>query len=146
MAIISASPTQPEMTNACGAGFCLKIHTYSPIKINASVPRNSPFNRPTLISLMTRWTFCFPVRFSSTRTRMVTARDWVPTFPAISRIKDWKHITTGITATTVSKMPTTEDTPRPSIRRIISQGSLFFILSLVVSSKSSSAVKPASFA
>ena len=90
------------------------------------IPRKSPFRNPTFISFKTRLNFCFAVSVSSTRTRMVTARDWVPTFPAISRIRDWKHITMGSTATTVSNTPTTEDTAMPRNSRMISHGRRFF--------------------
>ena len=105
------------------------------------IPRKSPFRNPTFISFKTRLNFCFAVSVSSTRTRMVTARDWVPTFPAISRIRDWKHITMGSTATTVSNTPTTEDTAMPRNSRMISHGRRFLILVDVFSCRSSSAVK-----
>ena len=55
-------------------------------------------------------------------------------------------IGTGKTATTASNMPTTEETSIPKNNNATSHGSLFFILSTVVSFKSSSAVKPPSFA
>ena len=92
------------------------------------MPNSAPFKEPVFTSLTTSWNFCFPVRFSSISTRIVTARDWVPTFPAISSTNDWKHITMGSTATTFSKSPTTEDTAMPKNSRMISQGSRFFML------------------
>ena len=64
----------------------------------------------------------------------------------MSRIRDWKHMTIGITATTASKAPTTEDTTMPRNNRMTSHGSLFFTLSVSFSFRSSSAVKPANFA
>ena len=53
---------------------------------------------------------------------MVTARDWVPTLPAMSRMSDWKATMIVSPAATASKRPTTLDTtsPRPSSTR--SQG------------------------
>ena len=146
IAAINENPTQPEITNAWTTGLPFSSQIYSPIKINAMIPRNNPLKNPTFISLNTSPTFSPAVRFSSINTRMVTASDCVPTFPAISRINDWKHMTMGSTATTVSNTPTTVDTASPRNSRITSHGSLFFILSVVVSSRSSSAVKPANFA
>ena len=64
----------------------------------------------------------------------------------MSRIRDWKHMTIGITATTDSNAPTTEETIIPRNNSTISHGSLFLILCGSVSFKSSSAVKPANFA
>ena len=86
------------------------------------------------------------VRFSSTSTRMVTASDWVPTLPAISSTMDWKQMTMGSTATTDSNAPTTEDTIIPRNSRAISQGRRFFTLWNTPSFRSSSLVKPPSFA
>ena len=109
-------------------------------------PRREPLQKPTFISLATSRSLSAPLRFSSISTRMVTARDWVPTFPAMSRIRDWKQMTTGRMATTPSKAPTTEETPMPRNSRMISHGRRFLMLSLVDSFRSSSADKPASFA
>ena len=53
------------------------------------------------------------------RDRMVTARDCVPTFPAMSNIRDWKAMMMGSWVTTFSKTPTTEDTTIPRPRRTI---------------------------
>ena len=47
--------------------------------------------------------------------------------------EDLKETTIGSTATTTSNAPTTLDTTIPRNNRTISQGSLFFILSIVVS-------------
>ena len=77
-------------------------------------------------------------RASSVSTRMVTASDWVPTLPAISRISDWKQIRMAIWATICSNMPTTLDTNMPRNSRITSQGRRFFMLSRRGSSRSSS--------
>ena len=119
---------------------------YNPIRIKDRKPRRLPLHRPILISFHTSSSFCFPVRDSSMRTRIVTASDCVPTLPAISRISDWKHIIIGSAVTTFSKIPTTEETTIPSPRRIINHGIRFFMLSFNGSFKSSSAVRPASFA
>ena len=109
-----------------------------------SIPSNAPLQRPIRISLNTSSSFCLPVRDSSIRTRMVTARDCVPTFPAMSNIRDWKAMMMGSWVTTFSKTPTTEDTTIPRPRRTISHGIRFFILSFSGSFRSSSAVRPAS--
>ena len=86
------------------------------------------------------------VRFSSISTRMVTARDWVPTFPDISNISDWNAMISVSCATTFSNAPTTTDTSSPSSSRAKSQGRRFFTLCFSGSFRSSSAVRPASFA
>ena len=111
-----------------------------------NMPRISPLIRPTRPSLNTSSNFCLAVRSSSMRTRIVTASDCVPTFPAISSISDWKHITIVSWATTVSNIPTTDETTSPRPRSIISHGRRFLILCFSGSCKSSSEVRPASMA
>ena len=77
---------------------------------------------------------------------MVTASDWVPTLPAMSSTMDWKQMTMGSTATTDSNAPTTEETSIPRKSRATSQGRRFFTLSKTPSFRSSSLVRPPSFA
>ena len=64
---------------------------YNPTAIKASVPIISPFVRPIRISFSINLNFSFPETASSFRTLIVTARDCVPVFPLISRIKLWKE-------------------------------------------------------
>ena len=109
-------------------------------------PKITPLEKPIRISFHTSSSFCLPVRDSSIRTRMVTARDWVPTLPAMSRIRDWKHMMMVSWLTTCSNTPTTEDTTMPRPSSIRSQGRRFLMLSFKGSFKSSSAVRPANFA
>ena len=120
--------------------------TYRPINTKDRTPRINPLHKPTLASLSTRPSFCLPSRFSSISTRIVTARDWVPTFPAISRTRDWKQMTMVSWATTPSNSPTTLETTRPRPSRMISQGRRFFTLWRIGSFNSSSEARPASFA
>ena len=70
----------------------------------------------------------------------------VPTLPAMSRIRDWKHMRRVSWLTTCSNPPTTEDTTMPRPSSIRSQGRRFLMLSFKGSFKSSSAVRPANFA
>ena len=119
---------------------------YTPKNTSAMIARLAPFKKPIFISLNNKAIFFLPDRFSSINTRIVTAKDCVPTFPAISSTRDWKQITIGNTATIDSNIPTTEDTAIPKNNNAINHGSLFFILTIVGSFKSSSSVKPASFA
>ena len=83
---------------------------YSPISTKDASPSNRPLAEPMRTSLTTSPNFCRKVRFSSIKTRMVTARDWVPTLPAISRMRDWKHIISVSWDMTCSNAPTTVDT------------------------------------
>ena len=119
---------------------------YIPKNASDIIPKMEPLSNPTLTSLTNSVSFCFPVSCSSINTLIVTARDWVPTFPAISSTRDWKHITIGKTATTDSNIPTTDDTAIPKNNNIISHGSLFLLLSITGSFKSSSAVRPPNLA
>ena len=77
---------------------------------------------------------------------MVTASDWVPTLPAISSTSDWKQMTMGSTATTDSKMPTTDETPMPRNSSTMSHGRRFLMLTAAGSRRSSSEVRPPSLA
>ena len=79
-------------------------------------------------------------------TRIVTASDCVPTFPAISKTIDWKNTMAGKTAITVSNVESIIDTTSPKNISAINQGSLFFIDEKVDSSRSSFSVKPPSLA
>ena len=142
----SAMPMQAETENANIMVFPLNKKMKSPMTAKDRTPSRRPLQKPMRISLKTSCNFCFPVRDSSIRTRMVTARDWVPTFPAISRIRDWKVMMIGRVVTTCSKIPTTEETSMPRPSRMISHGRRFFILSFNGSFKSSSAVRPANIA
>ena len=110
------------------------------------IPRLAPLMKPIFISLKRRDNFFLALKVSSISTRIVTASDCVPTLPAMSRTSDWKHITIGRTATTDSNIPTTDETAIPRNSSIISQGRRFLILTRVGSLKSSSEVRPASFA
>ena len=95
-------------------------------------PITRPFKPPTPISFPTKVIFCFAVRRSSIKTRMVTARDCVPTLPDISRIRDWKAMIMVSCATTVSKRPTTVDTTRPRKSSKTSQTSVVFSHFIIV--------------
>ena len=139
-------PMQPDTANENSGGCPLSSRIYSPTSRKEIPPRMSPLQKPTRISFQTRRPFWAMVRFSSVRTRIVTARDCVPTLPAISRIRDWKAMISVSCATTLSNAPTTVDTTIPSPSRISSQGMRFFMLSGRVSLRSSSAVRPASLA
>ena len=139
-------PMQADTAKAKIRVLPLNNQIYNPISTKDISPSTPPLHRPIRISLKTSSSFCLPVRDSSISTRIVTASDWVPTLPAISRISDWKHMMIGRLVTTFSKIPTTEETTMPSPRRMISHGIRFFILSLRGSLRSSSAVRPASFA
>ena len=137
---------QPDTAYANTSVFPLNSQIYRPISTKDKMPSTPPLQRPIFISFSTSSSFCLPVSDSSIRTRIVTARDCVPTFPAMSRISDWKHIIIGRFVTTFSNIPTTEETTIPNPKRMISHGILFFILSFNGSCRSSSAVRPASFA
>ena len=88
IATSSDTPTQPDIINAFPMVKPLNTPIYTPRKISDNAPRIRPFPNPTLISLTTRDIFSLPVRFSSMSTRIVTARDCVPTLPAMSRMRD----------------------------------------------------------
>ena len=92
---------------------------------------------PILTSFQTRASLVLKVISSSIRTRIVTAKDWVPTFPAISRIRDWKQTRMATLDTIPSNIPTTLDTNMPRNRRAISHGRRFFMLTARVSFMSS---------
>ena len=109
-------------------------------------PKMRPLQSPTLTSLTTSWNFWPALRFSSIKTRMVTARDCVPTLPDMSRMSDWNAMMSVSWATTRSKTPTTLETMTPSASRTSSHGRRFCMLSRSVSWRSSSAVRPASLA
>ena len=141
-----ASPVQAETEKAIMGCSPLRTIRYNPMNPKDRTPRIIPLHRPTLASLPMRVTFCLVVSCSSISTRMVTARDWVPTLPAMSRIRDWNRITTVRLATTVSNRPTTLETSRPRPSRTISQGRRLLILFFRGSFRSSSAVKPANLA
>ena len=119
---------------------------FEPLQPKAIEPKTKPPLMPTLTSLKIRCRISFLLKFSSVRTLIVTAKDCVPTFPAMSSISDWKHTTIAICDTTPSNIPTTEETTSPRTKSTKSQGILFFMLSLRLSFKSSSAARPASFA
>ena len=146
MATSSDTPTQPEIRKADAHTYPLKKWMYTPRKASAIRPRHPPLSRPTRISLPSSASSSFRLRFSSISTRMVTASDWVPTFPAMSSTSDWKQMTMGSTATTDSKTPTTEDTPMPRNSSTISHGRRFFMLTNTGSRRSSSEVRPPSLA
>ena len=141
-----AIPVQADTENDSVAGSAFIKNRYAPISTKESEPSISPLAKPTRASLNIRRSFCGASSVSSIRERIVTARDCVPTLPAIPRIKDWKETIMGRASTTFSKAPTTADTASPINRRAISQGTLFFKLAKRVSSGSSSALKAASFA
>ena len=126
MESIRENPIQEEIAMAICSGWCLKKYRYAPIPTKENKPITRPFNPPTPISFPTKVIFCFAVRRSSIRTRMVTARDWVPTFPDISRISDWKAMIMVSCATTVSKRPTTVETTRPRKREGHDNGKLCY--------------------
>ena len=95
---------------------------YTPKNTSAMIARLAPFKKPIFISLNNKAIFFLPDRFSSINTRIVTAKDCVPTFPAISSTRDWKQITIGNTATIDSNIPTTEDTAIPKNNNAINHG------------------------
>ena len=64
----------------------------------------------------------------------------------MSSTSDWKQITIGSAAATDSNIPTTEDTAIPRNSSAISHGRRFFMLTVTGSFRSSSEVRPASFA
>ena len=109
-------------------------------------PMMKPLAAPVRVSLKTRYSFWFQVSSSSVSTRRLTARDWVPTLPDMSRIRDWKAATMVSFATTGSKIPTTLETPMARNRSTQSQGMRFFTLRKSVSFRSSWADRPASLA
>ena len=110
------------------------------------IPKNKPLKNPSLTSLPTTLSLSLNVRFSSINTRIVTASDCVPTFPAIPSIIDWKHTTMVRPEIMLSNIPITADEISPKNRRKINHGSLFFIPVKTDSSKSLPSVIPASFA
>ena len=146
MAVRREMPTQPESANEKKRLFCFIIWMKMPITTNEAEPSSSPFKNPIRISLNINPSFCIAEMSSSIRTRMVTASDWVPTLPAMSRIIDWKQIRSAIRSTIGSKMPTTEETPMPRKSSSTSHGRRFFKLCNSGSCRSSSEVRPASFA
>ncbi len=71
------------------------------------IARLAPFKKPIFISLNNKAIFFLPDKYlHRSNTRIVTAKDCVPTFPAISSTRDWKQITIGNTATIDSNIPT----------------------------------------
>ena len=142
----SAMPVHSETENAIMTVCPFSATRYSPMHTTDNVPRIRPFTRPTRASLPIRNSFCLPLICSSISTRMVTARDCVPTLPAMSRISDWKLTISVRCATTCSNMPTTLETTSPRPSRTISQGRRFPMLLFSGSFRSSSADRPASLA
>ena len=90
-----------------GRGRAFAAIRYSPIAPKDSSPSSRPFIRPTRASLPTSASFCRGLTSSSISTRMVTASDCVPTFPAMSSTSDWKQMMTVRCVTTRSNSPTT---------------------------------------
>ena len=88
MASIKDTPIQPEIAKENRMVLCLNSIIYSPTITKDRTPNSNPLKNPTRISFPISLSFFWNVKFSSINTRMVTARDCVPTFPDISKIKD----------------------------------------------------------
>ena len=136
-------PMQPDTAEAVIRSRPRNSQIYRPISTKDASPSSRPLAEPMRTSLTTSPNFCRKVRFSSISTRMVTASDWVPTLPAMSRMSDWKHMISVSCDTTCSNAPTTVDTKRPSPSSANSQGRRFCMLCFSGSVRSSSAVRPA---
>ena len=133
----------PDTENANNGVWDLKNKIYSPIKTKVRVPSRNPLDNPTRTSLKISLRLSFGRMDSLVRTRMVTPKDCVPTFPDIS---DWKDTTMVSWAITGSNIPTTVETPSARKSRITSHGIRLRMLSRRGSFKSSSSLRPASFA
>ena len=145
MAKTMAMPRQPETEKEKATAFPFS-RRYPPMAPKDSTPSSSPFTRPTRISFQTSSAFSFRPICVSISTRIATARDWVPTLPAISSTRDWKHMMMGSCATMDSNSPTVEETPSPITSSAHNQGIRFRTLWRIGSARSSSEDRPASLA